>query len=182
MRNLRNTGWRRRLAGAAAFLALALLCPRPGAAQNTPPPRLHFPDMELEAKDGGSIRISQLKGNVVLVNFWATWCGPCRMELPLLQDLYNRYSDKNFTVLAVSVDSDRNRVDPFLRAHNLTLPVYYGHPEETDPMISRGIPTSFILTPAGDVEKIFVGYEPNIERHWSDFIDKYIRKKKKSKG
>lgn len=177
MKSVTNRVWRRGLAGAAALVALTALGPVRAFAADA----LHFPDMELEAKDGGSIRISQLKGNVVLINFWATWCGPCRMELPLLQDLYNRYSDKNFTVLAVSVDSDRNRVDPFLRAHNLTLPVYYGHPEETDPMISRGIPTSFILTPSGDVEKIFIGFEPNIERHWSDYIDKYIRKKK-SKG
>ena len=142
---------------------------------------LRFPDMELEARDGGSIRISQLKGNVILINFWATWCGPCRMELPLLQDLYNRYSDRNFTVLAVSVDDDRGRVAPFLKAHNLTLPIYFGHPEETSAMIARGIPTSFIINPSGDLEKIFVGFEPNIEKHWIENIDKFVHKKK-SKG
>lgn len=137
-----------------------------------------FPDLELQARDGGSIRISQLKGNVVLINFWATWCGPCRMELPLLQDLYNRYSDRNFSVLAVSVDDDRNRVGPFLQRQNLTLPVYYAHPEDASAMISHGIPTSFIITPTGDIEKGFVGFEPNIEKTWREHIDKYLRKRK----
>jgi thiol-disulfide isomerase/thioredoxin len=83
-------------------------------AENPPPPL--FPDLEMAGADGGSIRLSQLKGNVVLLNFWATWCGPCRLELPIIQRMYDKYSDRNFVVLAVNVDAERNRIDPFMSA------------------------------------------------------------------
>jgi len=144
-------------------------------------PTIVFPDLDLEARDGGGIRLSQLRGNVVLLNFWATWCGPCRAELPLLQDLYNRYSDRNFTVLAISVDSDRDRVGPFLKNNNLSLPIYYASPGDAAAMTAEGIPTSFIVTPEGNLEKAYVGFSPNIEKEWMERIDKYARKKRGSK-
>ena len=140
-----------------------------------------FPDLDLQGKDGEGIRISQLRGNVVFLNFWATWCGPCRMELPLLQDLYNRYSDRNFTVLAIDVDSDRTRVDPFLKRNNLSLPVYFASPLDASTMTANGIPTSIILKPSGEVEKAFIGFDPQIEKQWIEHIEKYLKKKRTGK-
>ncbi|MGH9443022.1 MAG: TlpA family protein disulfide reductase [Thermoanaerobaculia bacterium] len=141
----------------------------------------NFPDLDLQGRDGEGIRLSQLRGNVVFLNFWATWCGPCRMELPLLQDLYNRYSDRNFTVLAINVDSDRARVEPFLKKNNLSLPTYFASPLDAATMTSNGIPTSIILKPSGEVEKAFVGYDPQIEKEWVAHIEKYLRKKRNEK-
>jgi thiol-disulfide isomerase/thioredoxin len=161
----------------AKLAALFLLAA--GAASAAKP--VPFPDLDLEGRDGGGIRMSQLRGNVVLVNFWATWCGPCRAELPLLQDLYNRYSDRNFTVLAVNVDSDRERIAPFLKAQNLSLPIYYASPNDAAVMTSQGIPTSFIVAPDGTLEKAYVGYSPEIEKEWMERVDKYARKKRGSK-
>jgi thiol-disulfide isomerase/thioredoxin len=140
-----------------------------------------FPDLDLQGNDGTAIRISQLRGNVVFLNFWATWCGPCRMELPLLQDLYNRYSDRNFTVLAVNVDSDRSRVDPFLKKNNLSLPTYFASPMDSGALTAGGIPTSIILKPTGELEKAFIGYDPQIEKQWVEHIEKYLKKKKAGK-
>ncbi len=140
-----------------------------------------FPDLDLQGKDGEGIRLSQLRGNVVFLNFWATWCGPCRMELPLLQDLYNRYSDRNFTVLAIDVDSDRSRVDPFLKKNNLSLPVYFASPLDASTMTANGIPTSIILKPSGEVEKAFIGFDPQIEKQWIEHIEKYLKKKRTGK-
>ncbi len=140
-----------------------------------------FPDLDLQGKDGEGIRISQLRGNVVFLNFWATWCGPCRMELPLLQDLYNRYSDRNFSVLAIDVDADRARVEPFLKKNNLSLPVYFASPVDAASMTANGIPTSIILTPTGEVEKAFIGYDPQIEKQWVEHIEKYLKKKRTGK-
>ena len=89
-----------------------------------------FPDLEFAGEEGGTVRLSQLKGNVVLLNVWATWCGPCKMELPIVQRMYDRYSDRNFVVLAVNVDADRKRVEPFLKRFNISLPVYSAAPED----------------------------------------------------
>jgi thiol-disulfide isomerase/thioredoxin len=161
----------------AKLAALLLLVA--AAASGAKP--ISFPDLDLEGRDGGGIRLSQLRGNVVLLNFWATWCGPCRAELPLLQDLYNKYSDRNFTVLAVNVDSDRDRIAPFLKAQNLSLPIYFASPTDAAVMTSQGIPTSFIVAPDGTLEKAYVGYSPEIEKEWMERVDKYAKKKRGSK-
>jgi thiol-disulfide isomerase/thioredoxin len=159
---------------------MAVLVLLAAAAAAAAPPAL-FPDLDLEGRDGGGIRVSQLRGNVVLVNFWATWCGPCRAELPLLQDLYNKYSDRNFTVLAVNVDNDRDRVAPFLKNNNLTLPIYYANANDVSALTWQGIPTSFIVAPDGKLEKAYVGYSPDIEKEWIQRVDKYAKKRKGSK-
>ncbi len=93
-----------------AGVASALLAQN-GQASSQPPV---FPDLEFVGSEGGSVRLSELKGNVVLLNVWATWCGPCKKELPIVQRMYDTYSDRNFVVLAVNVDADRKRVQPFL--------------------------------------------------------------------
>jgi len=159
-------------------VALSVLCATVGARAAQPIP---FPDLDLEGRDGGGIRLSQLRGNVVLLNFWATWCGPCRAELPLLQDLYNKYSDRNFTVLAVSVDADRDRVAPYLKSNNLSLPIYYVNPGDAATMTAQGIPTTFIVAPNGNLEKAYVGFSPNIEKEWMERVDKYVKKRKGAK-
>jgi len=158
-------------------MALVLLLAAAASSAEAP---ASFPDLDLEGRDGGGVRVSQLRGNVLLVNFWATWCGPCRAELPLLQDLYNKYSDRNFTVLAVNIDTDRDRVAPFLKRYNLSIPIYYANPGDVTALTWQGIPTSFIVAPDGKLEKAYVGFSPDIEKEWMERIDKYAKKKKGS--
>ena len=95
----------------AIVLGFCLAAAAAVAAAQEPP--IVFPDLEFAGADGGSVRLSQLKGNVILLNVWATWCGPCRMELPVVQKMYDKYSDRNFVVLAVNIDADRKRDRPF---------------------------------------------------------------------
>jgi len=159
-------------------LAAAALATLSGATlfaqQETPT----FPDLELAGAEGGAVRLSQLKGNIVLLNVWATWCGPCRLELPVVQRLYDKYSDRNFVVLAVNVDADRNRVSPFLKRYNISLPIYYAAPEDAGQMTQLGIPTTFVLAADRKVLDQRVGYVPEIEEHWKQLIEKNSRPRK----
>jgi thiol-disulfide isomerase/thioredoxin len=158
-------------------LALALTAPVAAAQEQTPA----FPDLELAGADGSSIRLSQLKGNVVLLNVWATWCGPCRLELPVVQKMYDRYSDRNFVVLAVNIDADRRRIEPFLKRYNLSLPIYYAAPEEAGAMTAMGIPSTFILGPDRALIDRAVGYSPDVEGRWKQVIEKHLKARRSSR-
>jgi thiol-disulfide isomerase/thioredoxin len=140
----------------AAALALSLALAASGAAAEEP-------------------ALSQLKGNVVLLNVWATWCGPCRLELPIVQKMYDRYSDRNFVVLAINIDADRRRIEPFLKRYNLSLPIYYAAPEEAGAMTATGIPSTFILGPDRTLIDRAVGYSPDVEEHWKTVIEKHLK-------
>ena len=140
-----------------------------------------FPDLEFAGEEGGTVRLSQLKGNVVLLNVWATWCGPCKMELPIVQRMYDRYSDRNFVVLAVNVDADRKRVEPFLKRFNISLPVYSAAPEDVAQMTAMGIPSTFIIGPDRAMLDHVVGYSEKAEDHWRQIIEKRLKPARKAR-
>jgi thiol-disulfide isomerase/thioredoxin len=137
-----------------------------------------FPDLEFAGEEGGTVRLSQLKGNVVLVNVWATWCGPCKLELPIVQRMYDRYSDRNFVVLAVNVDADRKRVEPFLKRFNISLPVYSAAPEDVAQMTAMGIPSTFIIGPDRTLIDMAVGFSPEVEDRWKKIVEKHLKARK----
>jgi thiol-disulfide isomerase/thioredoxin len=162
------------------LLSLVLLAAAgaPAAAEESAP---IFPDLEMAGADGVSIRLSQLKGNVILLNVCATWCGPCRMELPIVQRMYDKYSDRNFVVLAVNVDADRNRIQPFMKRYNISLPIYYASPEDAGQMTAMGIPSTFILGPDRTMLDHVVGYSAQAEVHWKQIIEKRLKPTKKAR-
>jgi thiol-disulfide isomerase/thioredoxin len=136
-----------------------------------------FPDLEFAGEEGGTVRLSQLKGNVILLNVWATWCGPCKLELPIVQRMYDRYSDRNFVVLAINVDADRKRVEPFMKRYNISLPVYSAAPEDVAQMTAMGIPSTFILAPDRTLIDMAVGFSPEVEERWKRVVEKHLKKK-----
>lgn len=146
------------------------------AAEPSAPPK--FPDLEFAGEEGGSVRLSDLKGNVVLLNVWATWCGPCKMELPIVQKMYDTYSDRNFVVVAVNVDADRRRVPQFLKQFNISIPVYFASPEDAGPLTATGIPSTFILGPDRTLIDRAVGYSPEWEERWKKVVEKYLKTRK----
>jgi thiol-disulfide isomerase/thioredoxin len=158
-------------------LALGIACAAGLSAQQSNQP-IVFPDLEFVGQEGGSVRLSELKGNVVLVNVWATWCGPCKLELPVVQRMYDSYSDRNFVVVAVNVDADRKRVPPFMKQFNISVPVYYASPEDAGPLTARGIPSTFLLATDRTVLDSQVGYAPNVEDRWKKILEKHLRTRK----
>jgi peroxiredoxin len=115
-------------------------------------------DFTLATPEGGSFRLAEQRGKVVLVNFWATWCPPCLEEMPAMERLWRRHKDAGFVLLAVSVDSDPKKVPPFVSAHTFTFPV------AVDPKMTvaerygvRALPSSFVIDRDGTVMGVALG-------------------------
>lgn len=118
---------------------------------------MEAPNFTLPDLNGKKVSLSSHRGKVVLVNIWATWCPPCRQEMPSMQRLYQRFKGENFEILAVSIDSTgREAVAPFMRKMNLTFPALLDPSEIIKPLYGvTGVPESFIIDKEGIlVEKI----------------------------
>lgn len=118
-------------------------------------------DFTLPTPDGQRFRLAEQRGKVLLVNFWATWCGPCREEMPAMQRLWQQQKNQGFVLVAVSVDVDPKVVRPYLTKYELTFPV------ALDPKLDvgnaygvRALPSSFIVDREGYVAALALGPRP----------------------
>jgi len=118
------------------------------------------PDFTLKDLSGKDFSLSSTKGKVVILDFWATWCPPCRMEIPHFEALYKEYKDKGLEVVGVALDQGgASDVIPFAQANAITYPVVIGDNDVTARYGGiRGIPTTFILDRNGAIVEKFVGY------------------------
>ena len=106
-------------------------------------------DFTLTDLTGKTWKFSDLRGKDVLVNFWATWCPPCRKEMPDLDALYQRFSAKGFVVLGIS-DEERQKVEPFIRERKVSFPVLLDPGRKVNEMfVVEGIPKSFVYDREG---------------------------------
>ena len=149
----------------AGLLALLLLgsCVSYGQPQ-VPGPKVGSPapDFTLETLEGGKLTLSQLRGKVVLVNFFATWCPACRAEMPFLQGAWEAQRDQGVEVLIVDIQEDQGIVADFMRQNGYTMPVVMdreGRVSATYKVTS--LPTSFILDREGIVRAVQVGAFPS---------------------
>jgi peroxiredoxin len=88
------------------------------------------PDFALKSSTGENLRLSEYRGDVVMINFWATWCGPCRQEMPLLDELYNRYQRVGFNLLGVNIDDDSRRAMQMAEELVIDFPVLFDAAKE----------------------------------------------------
>lgn len=119
-------------------------------------------DFELQTLDGKTVKLSDYRGKPVLLNFWATWCGPCRFEMPFLQQINDSYAAKGLVMLAVDIDESPDTVKKFMADFNLSLTV----PMDTGKKISKaysitGIPTTFLIDKNGIIRQKIVGAFPD---------------------
>lgn len=118
-----------------------------------------LPDFTLKTLKGDEINLRQFEGQkIVVVNFWATWCGPCRREIPDFNDVYSRFSSRGVEFLGVSVDDSPKEVLPeFLQGTPITYPVLLGSPELAMRYGIQGLPTTFIVDRTGKITKRAIG-------------------------
>jgi len=124
------------------------------------------PDIEVVDLDGQKVKLSQFKGKVIFLNFWATWCSPCRKEVPTIQSLYKKYlNNPDFMVFAVSCDAEgAKEVGKYVRSKAVTFPVFLD-PEMKAAAIYgiAGFPETFLIDRNGKIAQKFVG-----PRQWDD--------------
>ncbi len=120
------------------------------------------PDFTLPTSDGKNLKLSDLKGKVVIIDFWATWCGPCRRGIPDLIDLKKKYGSKGFEIVGVSLDTDtKNEVVPFIKDQGMNYPVVYGNSIVAQAYGGvRAIPTSFVIDKQGKIVASYEGLMP----------------------
>ena len=123
------------------------------------PPRLkRAEDFAVALLRGEPLRLSEQRGKPVMINFWATWCAPCREEMPAMERLYRRHRDHGFVLLAVSVDTDAALVRPFLDQHKLTFPVALDSKMSLANAYGvRALPSSFLIDRDGNLAALALG-------------------------
>ena len=131
-----------------------------GAPGSGKPP---FPDLQLTPLDGGdALPLSTFRGRPVLVNFWATWCPPCRAELPELEKVYNHYGGRGLVLASINVDRSAEAARRFVKRQGLNLPFYRVPESELRALGVRSIPTSVLLDGQGHVVQVYQGFGPEI--------------------
>src|SRR5580704_5937163 len=155
--------------GLTALLISLPLC----AAVDTNSPA---PDFTLTAQSGKPVGLTQFKGQVVMLNFWASWCGPCRQEMPLLDSIYKKYGKLGFTMIGVNVEPDSNAANAWLKQTPVSFPILY----DTDSKVSKlygvaGMPSTVIVDRKGTVRMIHRGYEPGDEQQYLNSIRELVR-------
>jgi peroxiredoxin len=109
-------------------------------------------DFVLKDQNNAAVKMADYKGKVVLLNFWATWCGPCKIEIPAFVELYDQYKDKGLVIVGVSVDDSPEQLQAFMKEYRMNYPVLQMTPEvETAYGPFYGYPTSFFIARDGSI-------------------------------
>jgi peroxiredoxin len=125
---------------------------------------------------GQSDALSQYKGQVVMVNFWATWCGPCQQEMPLLDQMYKKYKPAGFTLIGVNVDKEAPAVKELLARKPVSFPVLLDPANQVSKAYHVDeMPSSVIIDRKGQIRYIHRGYKPGDENEYQDRIRQLIR-------
>jgi len=120
------------------------------------------PDFVLSDLDGKPVRLSDFRGKVVLLEFWATWCPPCKLAIPELNDLQAKYAGSNLAILAVSVDEDVDIVKDFMKDSEISFRVLFDDKRAADKFGVYTIPTALVIDERGMVLEHHMGYAPGI--------------------
>jgi peroxiredoxin len=170
---IRRTARRARAVRLAACAAVAIFA---ASASSAIAPATAAPDFTLHTIGGGAnLRLKEQRGRVVMVNFWATWCGPCRQEMPQLNRLYEKYKASGFVLLGVNVDDDTGKAAEVAAKLGVTFPVLL----DTDKTVSKmydlsTMPSTVLIDRDGKVRYVhrgyLAGYEENYEKQIRELL------------
>ncbi len=146
------------------LIALAM-CAAAGAARAKAAPNAPAPDFTLRQIDGPNLRLGEQRGRVVMVNFWATWCGPCRIELPHLDKLHAKYRSSGFLLLGVNIDDDPNAAKALAAKMGLKFPVLLDADKRVVAAYDlNAMPATVLIDRDGKVRHVHRGYKDGVEQ------------------
>jgi len=161
---------------ATALLAL-LSCLSLSAATGSGAPAA-APEFRLASRAGGEIALSELRGQVVMINFWASWCGPCRQEFPALDEMYRKYKPMGFTMVGINVESEKSDAERFLGMRPVSFPILF----DPDNKVSgnygvSAMPTTVLVDRQGRLRWQHRAYKPGDEAKYIEQIRAMLREK-----
>jgi peroxiredoxin len=166
MRSFKLIPWLR-VSALAATLAVSSLV---GASASI------APSFALPSRAGETVTLDKLKGQVVMINFWASWCGPCRTEMPLLEQMYKRYSPLGFTLLGVNVEADTKDAEKWLAATPVSFPVLFDKESKVSKMYDvNAMPSTVFIDRKGNVRYLHRGYKNGDESEYLNQIRTLIK-------
>lgn len=134
------------------------------------------PNFTLKSRSGTNIKLSELRGEVVMLNFWASWCGPCRQEMPLLEKIHKKYKRLGFTLLGVNVEENSSAAKNYLKDVKVSFPILFDNTNKTSKLYDvSAMPTTILIDRNGNKRFIHKGYKPGYENHYKKQIKKLLR-------
>ncbi|MEJ2681920.1 MAG: TlpA disulfide reductase family protein [Gammaproteobacteria bacterium] len=164
----------------SVFSVLSLLLALSGVASNAwaQSDFKPFPakDFTLKTLDGKNFRLAENRGTVILLNFWASWCGPCREELPLLNALHHKYEKLGFTVLGVNIDEKAALAQDLLGEVDVDFPILMDGENSVASLYNiEAMPTTYIIDRSGRVRAQHLGYEKGYEKDYDHDVRQLLR-------
>jgi peroxiredoxin len=157
------------------LFALALLAATASVQANITP-QTAAPDFTLKSAEGHNLRLQEQRGQVVLVNFWASWCGPCRVEMPHLNKLYDKYRASGFTLLAVNIDDDPLHGAKTAERWGLKFPVLLDADKRVSKLYDLGsMPATVLIDRDGKVRFLHRGYRDGMELQYEQQIRQLVK-------
>jgi len=133
-------------------------------------------DFTLKSRDGKNLRLAEMRGQVVMLNFWASWCGPCRQEMPILDQLNKKYQKLGFTVWGVNVDEDPALAEKLLKETNVTFPILLDSKSTVSEMYGvDAMPTTVMIDRDGNVRFRHRSYKPGTEVEYENQIKTLVK-------
>jgi thiol-disulfide isomerase/thioredoxin len=134
------------------------------------------PNFTLKSMSGKNLKLSEMTGNVVLFNFWASWCGPCREEMPLLNALHKKYAPLGFTVLGVNVEEQLDGARGFLSNVPVDFPILLDNTNKVSKQYKVvAMPTTVVVDRDGNMRYLHEGYKPGDEKKYRQMVKKLVR-------
>jgi peroxiredoxin len=158
------------------FIALLVLIAFSTVAYSAQEMNQPAPDFTLKSLSGKNLKLSEYRGNVVLLNFWASWCGPCREEMPLLNYLHNRYEAVGFVVLGVNVEEQSEMARSYIVDRPVDFPILLDNTNEVSKLYKViAMPSTVLIDRNGNMRYLHQGFKAGDEKKYKKLVKKLVR-------